>query len=101
MFLLLNNGLLTTFEGQLHFEDHRWWNFFIVSKTFGADGKVSTLELGGGIKITISGIGIFYPDGTETQKKGVKVDVQVHPTIQGLCDGRDEVLEKALELAKS
>ncbi len=70
----------------------------VGSQTAGADGNVSTLELGGGIKTSISGIGIFYPDGTETQRKGVKVDVEVHPTIQGLQEGRDEVLEKALEL---
>jgi len=70
----------------------------VGSQTAGADGNVSTLELGGGIKTSISGIGIFYPDGTETQRKGVKIDVEVHPTIQGLRDGRDEVLEKALEL---
>ncbi len=73
----------------------------VGSQTAGADGNVSTLELGGGIKTSISGIGIFYPDGTETQRKGVKVDVEVYPTIQGLREGRDEVLEKALELAKS
>jgi Periplasmic protease len=70
----------------------------VGSQTAGADGNVSTLELGGGIKTSISGIGIFYPDGTETQRKGVKIDVEVRPTIQGLRDGRDEVLEKALEL---
>lgn len=70
----------------------------VGSQTAGADGNVSRLELGGGIKTSISGIGIFYPDGTETQRKGVKVDVEVRPTIQGLKEGRDEVLEKALEL---
>ncbi|NDV42578.1 S41 family peptidase [Flagellimonas sediminis] len=70
----------------------------VGSQSAGADGDVSTLNLGGGIKTSISGRGIFYPDGTETQRKGVKIDVEVRPTIQGLRDGRDEVLEKALEL---
>ncbi|WP_437397193.1 S41 family peptidase [Flagellimonas lutimaris] len=69
------------------------------SQTAGADGDVSRLDLGGGIKTSISGIGIFYPDGTETQRKGVKIDIEVHPTIQGIREGRDEVLEKAIELA--
>jgi len=71
----------------------------IGSQTAGADGDISKLELGGGIRTYMSGIGIFYPDGTETQRKGVKIDVEVHPTIEGIREGRDEVLEKAIELA--
>ncbi|MBX2844054.1 MAG: hypothetical protein KTR26_19945 [Flammeovirgaceae bacterium] len=67
------------------------------SQTSGADGNVSRINLVGGFKTGISGIGIFYPDGTETQRKGVKIDVEVKPTIQGIKDGRDEVLEKAIE----
>ncbi len=46
----------------------------------------------------ISGIGIYYPDGTETQRKGVKIDVVVNPTIKGIKAGRDELLEKAKEM---
>ena len=44
--------------------------------------------------------GIVYPDGTESQRNGVKIDIEVKPTINGLRAGRDEVLEKALEIAK-
>ena len=47
-----------------------------------------------------SGIGIFYPDGTPTQTVGVRLDVEVLPTAEGLQAGRDEVLERALELVR-
>ncbi|WP_417559180.1 S41 family peptidase [Mesoflavibacter zeaxanthinifaciens] len=69
----------------------------IGSQTSGADGNVSMFEMVGGYKTMISGIGIFYPDNTETQRKGVKIDVKVKQTIQGIIDGKDEVLEKAIE----
>ncbi len=69
----------------------------IGSQTAGADGNVSEIEMVGGYKTSISGIGIFYPDNTETQRKGVKIDLEVFPTIQGIIDGRDEVLEKAVK----
>jgi C-terminal processing protease CtpA/Prc len=46
----------------------------------------------------ISGIGIYYPDGTETQRIGIVPDVVVKPTIEGIKKNRDEVLEKAIEL---
>ncbi|WP_206367765.1 hypothetical protein [Sphingobacterium chungjuense] len=49
----------------------------------------------------ISGIGVYYPDGTETQRVGVAPDIEVKPTIDGIKAGRDELLEKAIELIKN
>ncbi|MDR6967172.1 C-terminal processing protease CtpA/Prc [Flavobacterium arsenatis] len=72
----------------------------IGSQTAGADGDVAYFEFIGGYPTSISGNGILYPDGSETQRKGVKIDVEFHPTIEGLRQDRDEVLEKAVEIAK-
>jgi hypothetical protein len=71
----------------------------IGSTTAGADGDVSYITLPGGISTMISGIGVLYPDGTPTQRKGVKIDMVVKPTIAGVKAGRDELLEKAIEIA--
>ncbi|GHT59558.1 hypothetical protein AGMMS50239_06500 [Bacteroidia bacterium] len=68
------------------------------STTAGADGNVSPIALPGGILTVISGIGVYYPDGRETQRIGIVPDIEVKPTIQGIKDGRDEVLEKAIEI---
>ena len=72
----------------------------IGSQTSGADGNVSTIEMAGGSRTYMSGIGIFYPDNTETQRKGVKIDIEVQPSIEGLLNGRDEVLERAVKIIK-
>lgn len=72
----------------------------IGSQTAGADGNVSTIVLPGGISSWISGIGVFYPDGTPTQRVGVKIDYPIKPTVKGIRDGKDELLEKAMELLK-
>ena len=69
----------------------------IGSQTSGADGNVSRFEMVGGYKTQMSGIGIFYPDGTETQRKGVKIDLEIKPTIKGIVEGKDEVLDRAIE----
>lgn len=69
----------------------------IGSQTLAADGNVSQFEFIGGFKTAMSGIVIYYPDGSPAQRKGVRVDIEVKPTIQGIKEGRDEVLEKALE----
>jgi C-terminal processing protease CtpA/Prc len=70
----------------------------IGSTTAGADGNVSTIYLPGGLRTMISGIGVHYPDGTETQRVGIVPDIEVKPTITGIRDGRDELIEKAIDL---
>lgn len=70
------------------------------STTTGSDGNVSRISLPGNIDTWISGIGIFYPDNSETQGKGVKIDYEISPTIYGFIAGKDELLEKAIEILK-
>ncbi len=70
----------------------------IGSTTAGADGNVSEIVLPGGLKTWISGIGVYYPDGGETQRIGIVPNIEVKPTVQGLREGRDELLEKAIEV---
>lgn len=72
----------------------------IGSQTAGADGRVSDIFLPGGIKTWFSGIGIYYPDGSETQRIGIIPDIEVKPTIEGLKNNRDELLEKAIDIIK-
>ncbi|MCW3466123.1 S41 family peptidase [Chitinophaga nivalis] len=70
----------------------------IGTTTAGADGNISFITLPGDVRTMISGIGILYPDGTEAQRKGVKIDRIVKPTIAGIKAGRDEQLEAAIQL---
>lgn len=73
----------------------------IGSTTAGADGNVSFFYLPGGMRTCITGLGVYYPDGTGTQRVGIIPDIEVKPTIKGIKEGRDEVLEKAIELINS
>jgi C-terminal processing protease CtpA/Prc len=66
------------------------------STTAGADGNVSRIPLPGGLSTMISGIGVFYPDKRPTQRVGIVPDRVVVPTIAGIRDGRDEVLDAAI-----
>lgn len=64
----------------------------------GADGNMSFFYLPGGIRTAISGIGVYYPDGGQTQQKGIIPDIMYRPSIKGTSEGRDELIEKALDL---
>lgn len=70
----------------------------VGSTTAGADGDTSPIFLPGGLKTAISGIGIYYPNGKETQRIGIVPDITVRPTIEGIKKGKDEILEKAIEI---
>lgn len=71
----------------------------IGSNTSGANGNVIKLKIMN-IGTMFSGLGAFYPDGRETQRIGIVPDIEVKPTIKGIQENRDEVLDRALEYIK-
>ncbi len=70
---------------------------FIGSPTAGANGDVTNFSVPGGIFIYFTGQAVRHADGRQLQRIGLVPDVEVHPTLKGIREGRDEVLEKALE----
>lgn len=70
----------------------------IGSQTWGADGQLTFIEFIGDFTAGISGTGIYYPDGTATQRVGIKIDIEIEPSIKGIKEGRDEVMDKAIKL---
>lgn len=70
----------------------------VGSTTAGADGDVADIALPGGQSTMVSGLGVFYPDHRPTQRVGIVPDVVVRPTIEGIAEGRDEVLERAVRV---
>jgi C-terminal processing protease CtpA/Prc len=73
---------------------------FVGTPTNGTNGDVTALQLPGGLTWRFSAHNISHADGTRLQRVGITPDVKAAPTIRGLRNGRDEVLEKALELAR-
>ncbi|PLW94348.1 MAG: peptidase S41 [Marinilabiliales bacterium] len=67
----------------------------VGSTTAGADGNVSKIVLPGNMVTQFTGIGVYYPDGGETQGVGIVPDYEVRPTLYGYLNGFDEVLIKA------
>lgn len=71
----------------------------IGSTTAGADGNVSSIYLPGRIAMAASFLGVFYPDYTPTQRIGIIPDIEMRPTILGIRNGIDEVMDEALRVA--
>ncbi len=75
-------------------------NTIIVgSQTAGADGTVGMpVTFPGGLASGFTQIGVYYPNGKETQRIGIVPNVVVKPTVKGIKEDKDEVLDKAIAL---
>jgi hypothetical protein len=50
--------------------------------------------------VTFSGHDVRHADGRQLQRVGLHPDIDVRPTVKGIRDGRDEVLERAVRYLK-
>jgi C-terminal processing protease CtpA/Prc len=74
---------------------------FIGTPTAGANGDVTTMVLPGNLAISFSGHDVRHADGRQLQRVGIQPTIKVAPTIRGLVDGRDEILEAAVKFLQS
>ncbi len=70
----------------------------IGSTTAGTDGNVSYISLPGGIVSYFTGLGIEYPNGTPTQRIGIKIDYYIKPSIRDLQYNHDPLIEFAINI---
>lgn len=68
--------------------------------TAGTNGNYNTFILPGEIKINWTGMKVVKHDGSQLFGIGILPDVYVQKTVQGIKEGRDEFLEKAIELVQ-
>jgi hypothetical protein len=73
-------------------------NVTVIGSVTSGSGDVLEICLPGGLMSQISSFGIYNPDGTLTQRASVVPDMEIRPTIKGIIEKRDELLEKAIEL---
>lgn len=71
----------------------------IGRQTSGADGNIADFTFFDDKTTWITGLGVFYPDGRETQRIGIVPDINVPLTLEDIREGRDAILEKAIEVA--
>ncbi|PWN60598.1 S41 family peptidase [Chryseobacterium oncorhynchi] len=72
----------------------------IGSNTSGANGDIIRFKLAD-LDTCFTGLGAYYPDGRETQRIGIIPDILIKPTVDGIKNGKDEVLERALMYIKN
>ena len=59
--------------------------------------RLTRTILPGGIVVNFTGQSVRHADGSQLQRIGIAPDVEAHPTLRGIRDGRDDVLQRAIE----
>ena len=47
--------------------------------------------------LQFSGVGILTAEGEQTQRVGLSPDIYVEPTVSGIKEGKDELIEAAVQ----
>ena len=69
--------------------------------TAGTNGNVNPITLPGGYVVTWTGMKVLKHDGSRHHGIGIQPTVPVSRTVAGIAQGRDELLEKAIEAVKA
>lgn len=72
----------------------------IGQQTAGADGDVVKVNLPGNYLLEFTGNGIFYPDNSQTQQTGVRIDEMIKYKDQDFLNKKDLEFERVLNALK-
>jgi C-terminal processing protease CtpA/Prc len=69
--------------------------------TAGTNGNVNPFRLPGGYSVSWTGMKVLKHDGSQHHGIGILPTVPAHRTRRGVAAGRDEILDRGVELLKS
>lgn len=93
-------SVVSSGETMMGIIDHYNLATTVGEPTAGCNGNINTINLPCGYNAWFTGMKVLKHDGSQLYIKGFQPDHPVNKTIQAIREGRDEYLEKALEIAK-
>jgi len=95
---LIDGRAISYAETWLGLAEHYRLGALVGEPTAGTNGSVNTISLPGGYTVGYTGMKVLKQDGSRHQGIGIRPTVPVSPTLAGIRAGRDEQLEKAIEV---
>lgn len=100
VFFLTNSNAVSYAESIMGYVKGLKLGTIIGEPTAGANGNVNQVALPGGYGFQFTGMKVTNHDGSQHFMKGIQPDITVQRTVKGIQEGRDELLDKALEICK-
>lgn len=95
--IFLTDGRAISYaESFMSFIEHYKLGEIVGQPTAGTNGNVNPFTLPGGFRVTWTGMRVVKHNGSQHHLIGILPTVPVERTIQGIIEGRDEYLERAL-----
>ncbi len=85
-------------ESLMSFVEHYKLGEIVGEPTAGTNGNVNPFALPGGYSVSWTGMKVVKHDGSQHHTIGILPTVPCRRTLAGIVSGRDEFLEKALEV---
>jgi hypothetical protein len=98
---LVGGGSFSAAETLLAMVAHYRLGILVGEPTAGCNGDLNVTTLPGGVAVAWTGLRVLNHDGSPHQGVGIRPEILVRPTAQGLARGRDEVLERALAVVQA
>jgi hypothetical protein len=95
---LTDADALSAAESYMSFVEHYKLGEIVGQPTAGVNGNSNVFVLPGGYNIWWTGMKVVKHDGSQHHFIGILPTVPVQRSIRGVIEGRDEFLEKALEI---
>lgn len=93
-----NESAISYAESIMGIIEHYKLAEIIGSTTAGANGNVNWVTTMGGFRFQWTGMKVLKQDGNQHHRVGIKPTIPLEPTINGIREGKDELLEKAIEI---
>lgn len=95
--LLMNEQSQSSAEYRI-MRSRRGENVIVMGEnSVGSDGNVTYLPMPDGNTVIFTGLGVYTPEGGQTQRIGLSPDIYIDRTIAGVREGRDEYIEAAVQ----
>lgn len=95
---LTDGGAISYAESFMGIIEHYKLAEIVGSTTAGANGNVNSFTTMGGFRFRWTGMKVLKQDYSQHHLIGIKPTISIRPTLKGISEGRDEVLEKAVEI---
>jgi C-terminal processing protease CtpA/Prc len=98
---LTGGGAISAAETFMGIVEHYKLAPIVGEATAGTNGNVNPFTLPGGYSMSWTGMKVLKHDGSQHHGVGIQPTVPVTRTIKGVAEGKDEVLEKGIEIVST
>lgn len=98
---LIGSGAVSAAETVAGMFEHYAFGPIVGQPTAGTNGNTNRISMPGGFSVIFTGMRVLKHDGSQHHLVGIQPTVPLEPTIAGIREGRDEYIEKAVEIIRA